>query len=344
MSYRLSSSIITNNEKKYVTWLVTDLHEFVRLINLEICNEQAMLCGLGFEQLADDRDDDDLLCVPSFVTRLRNENETALRAFLKNFFELCFENDDVHKVSRGRHTRFEMDAATMRRLLTNLGAKDDDDCMPESISNDDDDMEVDGTEPVESGERRIPIVGLKNEGINDCFFNAAFQCLAHTQPFAESVLNQPDKWREVETRNDGNTYNWFVGVRNLMGLMCDPNGNSFSISEAKKALMRNLGDSETLMPDYEMGQQADAFDCFNAMLLGMHKSFPTEKTIISEIFEPKMCARRKCDNCGREAFPSLNFSTVLNLPCGVGEKNVGRRSVAPIFRATKTRGLHMYQL
>ena len=125
MSYRLSSSIITNNEKKYVTWLVTDLHEFVRLINLEICNEQAMLCGLGFEQLADDREYDDWLCVPSFVTsRLRNENETALRAFLKNFFELCFENDDVDKVSRGQHTRFEMDAATMRRLLNKTEVSD----------------------------------------------------------------------------------------------------------------------------------------------------------------------------------------------------------------------------
>ena len=79
-----------------------------------------------------------------------------------------------------------------------LVAKDDDDCIPESISNDDDDMEVDGTEPVESDERKIPIFGLKYEGINDCFFNAAFQCLAHTRPFAESVLNQPDKWRESQ--------------------------------------------------------------------------------------------------------------------------------------------------
>ena len=196
-----------------------------------------------------------------------------------------------------------------------LVAKDDDDCIPESISNDDDSMEVDGTEPVESGERKIPIVGLKNEGINDCFFNAAFQCLAHTQPFAERVLNQPDEWREEETRNDGNTYNWFVGVRNLMDLMCDPNGNSFSISEAKKALMRNLKDSETLMPDYVMGQQADAFDCFNAMLGGMHKSFPTKDTIISEIFEYKLCEETSCQKCKKVIKTVKSNSMDLNLLC-----------------------------
>ena len=195
-----------------------------------------------------------------------------------------------------------------------LVAKDDDDCIPESISNDDS-MEVDGTEPVESGERKIPIVGLKNEGINDCFFNAAFQCLVHTRPFAERVLNQPVEWREEETRNDGNTYNWFVGVRNLMDLMCDPNGNSFSISEAKKALMRNLKDSETLMPDYVMGQQADAFDCFNAMLDGMHESFPTEKTIISEIFEYELCEETSCQKCKKVIKTVKSKSMALNLLC-----------------------------
>ena len=121
-----------------------------------------------------------------------------------------------------------------------LGAKDDDDCIPESISNDDS-MEVDGTEPVESGEREIPIVGLENGG-NDCFFNAAFQCLAHTRLFAKRVL---EKKEYIETQD----FNWMRQVGDLIKPMLSISNGSMEgkmnelkaqISEAKEALMDNL--------------------------------------------------------------------------------------------------------
>lgn len=194
-----------------------------------------------------------------------------------------------------------------------LVAKDDDDCIPESISNDDS-MEVDGTEPVESGKRKIPIVGLENWG-NDCFFNAAFQCLVHTRLLTDYVLKKLKGWREITSDKDEKKLNWSVGVGNLMDLMCEPNRNSFFISAAKNVLMYNLEDSETLMPGYEKGDQADAFDCFNAMLRGMHESFPTKDTIIPDTFKYELCEKTSCQKCKKDIKTNESNSMDLNFLC-----------------------------